>query len=111
MLSDADFETMARLIRDGAPEAMQRETARAIQLRLNPHPAGQATLNVPTLDGERVPGLQHKYRETVLFFPSQGQTATPTARIASAGPNSWGSTRSRRARPSASSRTSRSIPK
>ena len=24
-------------------------------------------------DGERVEGIQHKYRETVLFFPSQGQ--------------------------------------
>ncbi len=42
--------------------------------RLNPHPAGQMELNVPRLDGEPIPGLQHKYRETVLFFPSQGQT-------------------------------------
>jgi KamA family protein len=31
-------------------------------------------LNVPRLDGQPIPGLQHKYRETVLFFPSQGQT-------------------------------------
>jgi KamA family protein len=26
------------------------------------------------VNGEPVPGIQHKYRETVLFFPSQGQT-------------------------------------
>jgi L-lysine 2,3-aminomutase len=41
---------------------------------MNPHPAGQMQLNVPELDGHPLPGMQHKYRETVLFFPSQGQT-------------------------------------
>jgi KamA family protein len=74
MLRDADFEEMAAVIRAGASEEVQKQTARAIQLRLNPHPAGQTTLNVPRVDGEPVPGLQHKYRETVLFFPNQGQT-------------------------------------
>jgi KamA family protein len=29
---------------------------------------------VPTHDGQRLVGLQHKYAETVLVFPSQGQT-------------------------------------
>ena len=48
--------------------------AREIQLRMNPHPAGQMALNVPQLDGTSLHGMQHKYRETVLFFPSQGQT-------------------------------------
>ena len=48
--------------------------AREIQLRLNPHPAGQMELNVPSLDGDPLRGMQHKYRETVLFFPSAGQT-------------------------------------
>ena len=32
------------------------------------------THNVPTLDGRPLTGLQHKYRETVLFFPAPGQT-------------------------------------
>jgi KamA family protein len=32
-------------------------------------------MNIPLdVNGERLNGLQHKYRETVLFFPSQGQT-------------------------------------
>ncbi|MFC1575681.1 KamA family radical SAM protein, partial [Gemmatimonadota bacterium] len=31
-------------------------------------------LNVPRLDGKPLPGLQHKYRETVLFFPTAGQS-------------------------------------
>jgi len=45
-----------------------------IRHRMNPHPAGQLTHNVPTLDGEPVEGVQHKYRETVLFFPAAGQS-------------------------------------
>ncbi len=74
MLSDPDRRRMEGLIRKGAPEPLVKQAARKIQLRLNPHPAGQMELNVPRLDGQPVPGLQHKYRETVLFFPSQGQT-------------------------------------
>jgi len=45
-----------------------------IRMQLNPHPAEQITLNIPTIDGEKLMGLQHKYRETALFFPTQGQT-------------------------------------
>ena len=41
---------------------------------MNPHPAGQLTHNVPALDDRPLQGIQHKYRETVLFFPSAGQT-------------------------------------
>lgn len=74
MLGSEDFALMAGLVRKGAPEAELQAQARAIQLRMNPHPAGQLELNVPSIDGEALPGMQHKYRETVLFFPSQGQT-------------------------------------
>jgi L-lysine 2,3-aminomutase len=41
-----------------------------IRGRLNPHPGGQLEMNVP----EEQDGLQHKYVETVLIFPKQGQT-------------------------------------
>ncbi|MFG1606125.1 KamA family radical SAM protein [Actinoplanes sp. NPDC049265] len=51
----------------------RREVVTAIRGRLNPHPSAQAS-NVPVQGGEAVPGLQHKYRETVLYFPGQGQT-------------------------------------
>lgn len=74
MLEDADLEHMESLVRRGAPEAEIRAAARTIQMRLNPHPAGQLELNVPSEGGERLQGIQHKYRETVLFFPTQGQT-------------------------------------
>lgn len=74
MLSDADFARIARLVREDAPRHTLNAAARDIQMRHNPHPAGQLTYNVPMIGGERVPGLQHKYPETVLFFPSKGQT-------------------------------------
>ncbi|HXV13055.1 MAG TPA: lysine 2,3-aminomutase [Candidatus Krumholzibacteria bacterium] len=74
MLDPRDLDRVVSLLRAGASEAKIKAAAREIQMGLNPHPAGQMELNVPSLDGEPVPGLQHKYRETVLVFPSQGQT-------------------------------------
>ncbi|MEJ2392650.1 MAG: lysine 2,3-aminomutase [Gammaproteobacteria bacterium] len=72
MLSDAHFAQMADVL---ASEDKQRikQTAMAIRQQLNPHPAGQQVLNVPRLGEEVMQGMQHKYRETLLFFPSQGQ--------------------------------------
>lgn len=74
MLDDADFKRMYALVRSKAPPEELRSTARQIQQRLNPHPAGQIELNVPRLGQEPVQGMQHKYRETALFFPAPGQT-------------------------------------
>lgn len=74
MLSDEDFDSMHALIRDDAPNDVVTREARRIQMKLNPHPAGQLEHNVPTLNGQAIEGMQHKYRETVLFFPTQGQT-------------------------------------
>lgn len=34
-----------------------------------PHPAGQLSRNVPEIDGTELTGVQHKYRETMLFSP------------------------------------------
>lgn len=74
MLPQADFDRMADAVRRGADRDTLQALARDIRAGLNPHPAGQQQLNVPLLDGQPLPGMQHKYRETVLFFPSQGQT-------------------------------------
>ena len=73
MLSAADFAAVRGLLREGAGAELSHEVNR-IRRALNPHPAGQLTHNVPTLDGRPLRGLQHKYRETVLFFPAPGQT-------------------------------------
>jgi KamA family protein len=74
MLPAADVTRLAGLIAAGAAQADLRAAAHEIRMRLNPHPAGQLLLNAPSLHGRPLPGLQHKYPETVLFFPRQGQT-------------------------------------
>jgi KamA family protein len=74
MLAPEDFQRIAALLDVGADPAQIRAVAQDIRQKLNPHPAGQRLLNVPRLDDKRLEGMQHKYRETVLFFPSQGQT-------------------------------------
>jgi len=74
MLADDDFAAMLKLVKGGASKKELVAAARPIQMRLNPHPAGQLAHNVPDAEGEPLSGMQHKYRETVLFFPTQGQT-------------------------------------
>ena len=74
MLPEADVRRLADMIDGGEPAAGLRAAAHEIRMRLNPHPAGQLLLNAPSLQGRPLPGLQHKYPETVLFFPRQGQT-------------------------------------
>ncbi len=74
MLDPEHFNRIADLIGADAPAAEIKAAAREIQLSLNPHPAGQVEMNAGYLEEEVVQGVQHKYRETVLFFPTQGQT-------------------------------------
>ena len=74
MLEPHHFNEMAEAIQGGADRAERKLIANKIRLELNPHPAGQMEHNVPDLDGEKLTGIQHKYRETMLFFPAQGQT-------------------------------------
>jgi KamA family protein len=74
MLPEPDVQAIASLLAREAPEAEIRAAAHAVRLRLNPHPAGQLALNIPELADEPLPGVQHKYPETVLVFPKQGQT-------------------------------------
>ena len=74
MLEETDYQRMRDLVVSGASETEIKLAADEIRGKLNPHPAGQMELNVPKLDGEVVAGMQHKYQETVLFFPTQGQT-------------------------------------
>ena len=74
MLEPDDFNHMAGVIKSGADRSTIKVEANKIRERLNPHPAGQLEYNVPELNGVRLTGVQHKYNETLLFFPSQGQT-------------------------------------
>ncbi|UCF35649.1 MAG: lysine 2,3-aminomutase [Acidobacteriota bacterium] len=74
MIDEEDFSTLQEVLNSGASRDEVKEVVQSIRRRLNPHPAGQLSHNVPELNGRKLEGLQHKYRETVLFFPSQGQT-------------------------------------
>ena len=75
MLVSKHYEQMETILRKNADKKEIQEVANEIRLQLNPHPAGQMELNVPTLsDGTKLYGMQHKYKETCLFFPSQSQT-------------------------------------
>ncbi len=74
MLAREHRDAVVALVRAGATQERLREEALRIYPDLNPHPGLQA-YNVPTLaSGKRLDGLQHKYPETLLFFPRQGQT-------------------------------------
>jgi len=74
MLSPSQFTAVRDSLRREDHPDILGELVSNVRASLNPHPAGQLTHNVPTLNGKKLHGLQHKYRETVLFFPSQGQT-------------------------------------
>lgn len=74
MLLPHHFEEMAAVLKTTDNPQKINETANKIRSELNPHPAGQLESNVPDLFGQKLIGIQHKYKETVLFFPSEGQT-------------------------------------
>lgn len=73
MLEKKHYQAVKRMLDEGVDKATLDRKIHEIRLELNPNPAGQEH-NVPTLDAVKLKGIQHKYPETVLFFPSQGQT-------------------------------------
>lgn len=73
MLEKKYYLLIRQLLEEEAEHKMLNEAIRSIRLQLNPNPADQEH-NVPVLENIRLKGIQHKYRETVLFFPAHGQT-------------------------------------
>ncbi len=74
MLPAHEYWQLRDLVLVKQDEAAAQQLVRQIRQRMNPHPAGQMTHNVPRVNDAPLRGLQHKYKETVLFFPSAGQT-------------------------------------
>lgn len=74
MLEEEDFLTMKNALESNLERTELKAIADKIRMKLNPHPAGQMEMNVPEVEGEKLPGIQHKYDQTALFFPSSGQT-------------------------------------
>ncbi len=73
MVPPSAFEQMATLLNQQGNHADIEQLAKQIRKGLNPHPSGQMELNIPEMENHKLAGMQHKYRQTLLFFPSQGQ--------------------------------------
>jgi L-lysine 2,3-aminomutase len=74
MLSEDNLNHVMDLIcREDMSRVQLRDEMENIRNTMNPHPAGQKALNVPKVNGEEIPGMQHKYRETALFFATEAQ--------------------------------------
>jgi KamA family protein len=74
LLAPHHFDRIAKLAAAGMDACIIDRAVEKIRRSLNPHPAGQLECNIPELDGRKINGIQHKYRETMLVFPAQGQT-------------------------------------
>jgi KamA family protein len=73
MIAPEDAHQLSTLLSEKASEATFDALVDQLRMKMNPHPADQR-LNSPFLDDSLLSGVQHKYTETVLFFPKQGQT-------------------------------------
>lgn len=73
MLLKKHYDAVETLLKEQADKSLVDHKIQQIRLSLNPNPAGQEH-NVPYLGAIKLKGIQHKYPETVLFFPQQGQT-------------------------------------
>lgn len=73
MLSSSHYNQVLKIMDMDNNDPVYKKKINDIRMKLNPNPAGQEE-NVPSMKGSKLTGMQHKYRETVLFFPSQGQT-------------------------------------
>ena len=89
MLREPEYAAIRDLLSAGASEAEIQQRVHAIRMRMNPHPAGQMTHNVPQLDGCRWPGCSTSTKKRCCSFPAPGRPAMPIARSASAGRSSW----------------------
>lgn len=73
LLSNNHYAAMEEVLQNNISQNEQKKVIEEIRQSLNPHPANQEN-NIPTHGEKSLEGIQHKYRETLLFFPTQGQT-------------------------------------
>ena len=73
MLLPEQYEKAKELLRQNLDTKSLQHEINKIRTELNPNPAGQEH-NVPIFNRHKLFGIQHKYRETILLFPRQGQT-------------------------------------
>jgi L-lysine 2,3-aminomutase len=74
MLDPDHYAALEAALERRASAAEIRVLVNRIRDTLNPDPSDQHRRNVPAVDGEPLAGTQHKYSDTVLYFPAEGQT-------------------------------------
>tara|TARA_Y100000782_G_C10183874_1_gene265328 strand:+ start:1661 stop:3019 length:1359 start_codon:yes stop_codon:yes gene_type:complete len=74
MLQPEHFDKVATALKSDLSKEEFKAIVNEVRMELNPHPAGQMEMNVPEIEGHKLTGIQHKYDQTMLFFPNQGQT-------------------------------------
>ncbi len=74
LLSNEHYEQIDFLVRKEDDKSRLSKAIHKIWLQLNPHPGDQLIYNIPEMNKVKLKGIQHKYNETLLFFPTQGQT-------------------------------------
>lgn len=74
MLQKDHYYLVDKALKNNLPADELGKIVNAIRAELNPNPADQKSRNVPLMEGKRFQGVQHKYEQTLLFFPGQGQT-------------------------------------
>ncbi len=74
MLSEHHYNLLASALNRKVQDKELNHIIRKIVSELNPHPGGQIDKNTPEMEGIKLNGIQHKYKETLLIFPKQGQT-------------------------------------
>jgi KamA family protein len=74
MLNPSQFDILSEMVNNNEGKGELARYVNELRFSLNPHPAGQLEHNIPMFKENRLSGIQHKYRETMLFFPTQGQT-------------------------------------
>ena len=73
MLEPEHFALIEQAVAQG-DRGTVRKAVDTVRAALNPHPGDQLSMNVPQHDDIDGSGMQHKYAETLLVFPRQGQT-------------------------------------
>ncbi len=73
MLLEEQYDRVKHAVENNYEKQDLYRVINDVRMEMNPHPANQAS-NVPKLGDLELTGMQHKYRDVVLFFPSQGQT-------------------------------------
>lgn len=74
MLTEENYSIVENALNSDISKEELKEIINKIRFKLNPHPAGQKNDNIPEIEGIKLTGVQHKYDQTVLFFPNHGQT-------------------------------------